>query len=72
MQKKLSVVPFIVLVAIIIIAGTVFITEGQRPIPISYAKRIRGMRVYGGVSTYLPLRENQAGVIPIIFALSIL
>jgi len=56
----------------LIVAGVVIITEGERPIPISYAKRIRGMRVYGGVSTYLPLRVNQAGVIPIIFALSIL
>ncbi|MBI4114785.1 MAG: preprotein translocase subunit SecY [Candidatus Niyogibacteria bacterium] len=70
-----SMIPLIagfVAVAIVIVAGTVFITEGQRPIPISYAKRIRGMRVYGGVSTYLPIRVNQAGVIPIIFALSIL
>lgn len=58
--------------AILIIAGVVIVTEGQRPIPISYAKRIRGTRVYGGISTYLPLRVNQAGVIPIIFALSIL
>ncbi|MFC1757130.1 preprotein translocase subunit SecY [Patescibacteria group bacterium] len=56
----------------LIIAGVVLITEAQRPIPVSYAKRVRGMRVYGGVSTYLPLRVNQAGVIPIIFALSIL
>lgn len=59
-------------VALIVIAGVVFITEGQRKVPISYAKRVRGYRVYGGVSTYLPLRVNQAGVIPIIFALSIL
>lgn len=58
--------------AVLIIAAVVFITEGERPIPISYAKRIRGMRMYGGVSTYLPLKVNQAGVIPIIFALSIL
>ena len=56
----------------LIIAGVVVITEGERPIPISYAKRVRGMKMYGGVSTYLPLRVNQAGVIPIIFALSIL
>jgi preprotein translocase subunit SecY len=56
----------------LIVAGVVIVTEGERPVPISYAKRIRGMRVYGGVSTYLPLRVNQAGVIPIIFALSIL
>ncbi|MDD5033016.1 MAG: preprotein translocase subunit SecY [Candidatus Pacebacteria bacterium] len=58
--------------AVLIIAGVVIVTEGQRPIPISYAKRVRGMKVYGGMSTYLPLRVNQAGVIPIIFALSIL
>ena len=57
---------------IAIIAGVVVISEGERPIPVSYAKRVRGMRVYGGVSTHLPLRVNQAGVIPIIFALSIL
>ncbi len=56
----------------LIIAGTVIITEAERPIPISYTKRVRGMRMYGGVSTYLPIRVNQAGVIPIIFAISIL
>jgi len=60
------------LVAFLIIAGIVIITEAERPIPITYAKRVRGMKVYGGISTYLPLRVNQAGVIPIIFALSIL
>src|SRR3989344_5618905 len=59
-------------VALIVIAGVVLINEGQRQIPVSYAKRIRGMRVYGGVSSHLPLRVNSAGVIPIIFALSIL
>lgn len=59
-------------VSIIVIAGVVMITEGQRNIPVSYAKRIRGTRVYGGVSTHLPLRVNQAGVIPIIFAISII
>lgn len=58
--------------AIVIIAGVVFVTEAERPIPVTYARRVRGMRVMGGVSTYLPLRVNQAGVIPIIFALSIL
>ena len=58
--------------AVIIIAGIVFITEAERPIPITYARRVRGMKVYGGISTYLPLRVNQAGVMPIIFALSIL
>lgn len=59
-------------VALLVIAGVVIISEGQRNIPIAYAKRIRGRRIYGGVSTHLPLRVNQAGVIPIIFALSIM
>lgn len=59
-------------VALVIIAAVVAVTEAERPIPITYAKRVRGARVYGGISTYLPLRMNQAGVIPIIFALSIL
>jgi len=58
--------------ALVIIAGVVFITEAERPLPVTYAKRVRGMKVYGGLATYLPLRLNQAGVIPIIFALSIL
>ncbi|MDO8676159.1 MAG: preprotein translocase subunit SecY [Candidatus Azambacteria bacterium] len=61
-----------ILVSIIVIAGVVVVTEGERPIPIAYAKRVRGNRVYGGSMAHLPLRVNQAGVIPIIFALSIL
>ncbi len=59
-------------VALVVTAGVVFITEAERPISITYAKQMRGGRTFGGVSTYLPLRINQAGVIPIIFALSIL
>ena len=62
---------FIVLGALVV-AAVVVITEAERPIPVTYAKRVRGMKMYGGGSTYLPLRVNQAGVIPIIFALSIL
>ena len=58
--------------AISIIAGVVYITEARRNIPVSYAKRVRGNKMYGGVSTYLPLSVNPAGVMPIIFALSIL
>lgn len=58
--------------SLLIVAGVVLITEARRNIPVSYAKRVRGNRVYGGVSTYLPLNVNPAGVIPIIFALSIL
>ncbi|OGF37284.1 preprotein translocase subunit SecY [Candidatus Falkowbacteria bacterium RIFOXYC2_FULL_48_21] len=60
------------LIAVITIAGVVVITEGQRNIPVSYAKRIRGMRMYGGTNTHLPIRVNTAGVIPIIFAISII
>jgi len=58
--------------ALIVIWAVVVITEAERPIPVTYAKQVRGNKVYGGVSTYLPLRVNQAGVMPIIFALSIL
>ncbi len=61
-----------VVVSVIIVAAVVTVTEAERPIPVTYAKRVRGSKMYGGVSTYLPLRVNQAGVIPIIFALSIL
>lgn len=59
-------------IGILILAGIVLVTEAERPIPVTYAKRVRGMKMYGGGSTYIPLRVNQAGVIPIIFALSIL
>lgn len=59
-------------IALIVIAGIVLVTEAQRNIPVSYAKRVRGNKLYGGVNTHLPLRINQAGVIPIIFAISIL
>jgi len=52
--------------------GVVYINEAERKIPIAYAKRVRGNKMYGGVSSYLPLKVNQAGVIPIIFAISIL
>ena len=56
----------------LVVAGVVVVTEAERPIPVTYAKQVRGAKMYGGGSTYLPLRVNQAGVIPIIFALSIL
>ncbi|MBU4348624.1 preprotein translocase subunit SecY [Patescibacteria group bacterium] len=61
-----------VIMAIVVIAGVVFVNEGERKIPVSYSRRVRGNKMYGGVSTYLPLKVNQAGVIPIIFAISIL
>jgi preprotein translocase subunit SecY len=58
--------------ALTVIAGVVIVNDAERKIPVSYAKRVRGNKMYGGVSTYLPLRLNQAGVIPIIFAISVL
>src|SRR3989304_9232740 len=61
-----------IIVALAVIVGVVYISEAQRNIPINYARRVRGMKMYGGVSTYLPMRGNNAGVIPIIFALSLL
>lgn len=69
---QLPVYLLFLVVGIFIIASVVTVTEAERPIPVTYAKRVRGMKMYGGGSTYLPLRVNQAGVIPIIFALSIL
>jgi len=61
-----------VAISILVIAGVVFINEGERRIPVNYAKRVRGTKMYGGSSSYLPVRVNQAGVIPIIFAISVL
>ena len=55
-----------------IIAAVVFVEQAQRRIPVQYAKRMVGRRMYGGTSTYLPLKVNQAGVIPVIFASSLL
>jgi len=54
------------------VAAIVLIYEGQRRIPVQYAKRMRGSRIYGGVSTHIPLRVNSAGMIPLIFAASIM
>lgn len=59
-------------ITIAIIAAIVLVTQGQRRIPVQYAKRIVGRKVYGGQSTHIPLRVNQAGVIPVIFASSVL
>jgi len=61
-----------VAVALLITLGVVVVSEAERPVPVTYSKSVRGTATSGGVSTYLPLRLNQAGVIPIIFALSIL
>ena len=61
-----------IVASLVVIAAVVVVTEAERPVPVTYAKRVRGMKFFGGSSTYLPLRLNQAGVIPIIFALSFL
>ncbi len=62
----------IVIVAVLVIAGVVMIQEGQRRIPVQYAKRVVGRKMYGGQSTHIPMKVNQSGVIPIIFALALL
>jgi preprotein translocase, SecY subunit len=61
----------LIAVVLIVIAAVVAINEGQRRLPIQYAKRVVGRKMYGGQSTFLPLRVNAAGVIPIIFAMSL-
>ncbi|MDH7577505.1 MAG: preprotein translocase subunit SecY [Bacillota bacterium] len=62
----------LVAVGLLVIAAVVAVQEGQRRIPVQYAKRVMGRKVYGGQSTHIPLRVNQAGVIPVIFAMSLL
>ena len=62
----------LVVLAVLVIAGVVMIQEGQRRIPVQYAKRVVGRKMYGGQSTHIPIKVNQSGVIPIIFSLSLL
>ena len=62
----------VILVSLIVMIGVVFVEQSQRRIPVQYAKRMVGRRMYGGTSTYIPIKVNQAGVIPVIFAASIL
>jgi len=71
LEKLQIYIPFLIL-AILIIAGIVFINEAERRIQLVFAKRVRGTKLYGGASTYLPVRIAQAGVIPIIFAIALL
>ncbi len=63
---------FILLAIVVVTAAVILVTEAMRKIPVQYAKRVIGRKVYGGQSTYIPLRVNTAGVIPIIFAQSVL
>ncbi len=70
--SKLPLIIGFVAAVVLVIAGVVLVSEAQRNIPVSYAKRMRGDKQVGGVDSFLPMRLNQAGVIPIIFALSIM
>jgi preprotein translocase subunit SecY len=71
-QLRIDTLVVFIIMAMVIIAGVVLVNEGERKVPVSYARRVRGNKMYGGVSSYLPLKVNQAGVIPIIFAISVL
>jgi preprotein translocase subunit SecY len=71
-ELKLIVVVAIIMVMVGVTAAVVLMQEGQRKIPVQYAKRVVGRRVYGGQSTHIPLRINTAGVIPVIFASSLI
>jgi len=73
-QGEIHIITLVIfaVVALLIVAGVVAIQEGQRKIPVQYAKRVVGRKMYGGQSTHIPLKVNQAGVIPVIFAMSIL
>ncbi|WP_067895221.1 preprotein translocase subunit SecY [Nocardia vaccinii] len=62
----------VIVAALVVVVGVIFVEQGQRRIPVQYAKRVVGRKMYGGSSTYLPLKVNQAGVIPVIFASSLL
>jgi preprotein translocase subunit SecY len=70
----LNIVKMVIIVVVIvaIIAGVIFVQQGVRKIPVQYAKRVVGRKMYGGQSTHIPLKVNAAGVIPVIFALSLL
>ncbi len=69
---NIFVVILLAVLGLVVIAGVVLVQEGQRRIPVQYAKRVVGRKMYGGQSTHIPLRINQAGVIPVIFASSLL
>jgi preprotein translocase subunit SecY len=69
---KLFTLVFLMALMVLIVAGVIVMTQGMRKIPVQYAKRVIGRRIYGGQSTHIPLRVNTAGVIPIIFAQAIL
>ncbi|MBW8485188.1 preprotein translocase subunit SecY [Actinomadura parmotrematis] len=71
-DRRAFVFALVILVGLAIMTGVVFVEQAQRRIPVQYAKRMVGRRMYGGTSTYIPLKVNQAGIIPVIFASSLL
>jgi preprotein translocase subunit SecY len=70
-EMKVYTFLFLLVLMVVVVAGVIVMTLGHRPIPVQYAKRVVGRRIYGGQSTHIPLRVNTAGVIPVIFAVSI-
>ncbi|NQW74039.1 MAG: preprotein translocase subunit SecY [Actinobacteria bacterium] len=72
LQKGWFAFLFVMAVGIVVVAAVVFVEQAQRRIPVQYAKRMVGRQAYGGTSTYIPIKVNQAGVIPVIFASSLL
>lgn len=73
-EGSMSIVTLIIFVlfCIVVIVGIIYVQQGQRRIPVQYAKRVVGRKMYGGQATHIPLKVNQAGVIPVIFAMSFL
>jgi preprotein translocase subunit SecY len=71
-EKGSTLLVLLLILAVVLLVGIVFIEQGQRRIPVQFAKRVVGRRMYGGQNTYIPLKVNQSGVIPIIFASSVL
>ena len=72
LSRGIFVFLFVIAIGLLIVAAVVFVEQAQRRIPVQYAKRQVGSRSYGGASTYIPIKVNQAGVIPVIFASSLL
>lgn len=71
-SKGIDIFAIVVLIGLLVILAVVFVEQSQRRIPVQYAKRMVGRRMFGGTSTYIPIKVNQAGVIPVIFASSVL
>lgn len=71
-QINIPLIIFMIVLIFLVVGATILLTEGERKIPVQYAKRVIGRRVYGGQATYLPIKINQGGVIPLIFAISLL